>query len=389
MTFTSIGGLGAASAATGMPRSDAAPAKPSVVRRRRKESTAKRRQARARSEGPPLGNVPPLRAASVQKRTLRIYWSLMVCLEAFWKAGGPRRGAELGNDEIDGVTARWMEAEFLNGEPADMGSRMLAAIKFFRPEFSRSGSASLPKATQALRGWKRRAPTQTKMPLPFEAVVLIAWRLATTGYWTSAVAVVLMFSLYLRPSEPFLLTGSQLTPPIAGSRHKFWVVVLHPEERLVASKTMQFNEAIPCDSPDLQWLNPALKFLRSATAQDAPVFPFTQAAFGRRFTAAAKELGIASLGGTAGHLRHSGPSHDMGCRHRTLAAIKLRGRWASDASVRRYQKEGRVSEQLAKIPEVLRASVPRKLAELQRLFAAPLAAPWPKGVALPASRRQW
>ena len=42
--------------------------------------------------------------------------------------------------------------------------------------------------------------------------------------------------------------------------------------------------------------------------------------------------------------RHGGPSHDRAIKFRSLGDIQKRGRWASPASVRRYEKAGRVQK---------------------------------------------
>eukprot|EP00973_Karenia_brevis_P067713 9420352-Karenia_brevis.AAC.1 len=45
-------------------------------------------------------------------------------------------------------------------------------------------------------------------------------------------------------------------------------------------------------------------------------------------------------------LRHSGPSADRAEKLRTLLEIKHRGRWMADKSVARYNKQGRINQQL-------------------------------------------
>ena len=45
-------------------------------------------------------------------------------------------------------------------------------------------------------------------------------------------------------------------------------------------------------------------------------------------------------------LRHGGASHDALAGRRSIAAIKKRGRWRSDQSLRRYQKESLAMAQL-------------------------------------------
>ncbi len=77
-------------------------------------------------------------------------------------------------------------------------------------------------------------------------------------------------------------------------------------------------------------------------------------------------------------LRHSGASTDFALKHRTLAEIKLRGRWRGDQSLRRYEKGGRLAEQLNRLPEKLQAHAVRcakRVNSVLRGSESPLAGP--------------
>ena len=49
-------------------------------------------------------------------------------------------------------------------------------------------------------------------------------------------------------------------------------------------------------------------------------------------------------------LRHGGASYDLLHKRRPLHSIKIRGRWTSDASLKRYAKESRLIQETHKIP---------------------------------------
>eukprot|EP00959_Pyramimonas_sp_CCMP1952_P239686 5008746-Pyramimonas_sp.AAC.1 len=66
---------------------------------------------------------------------------------------------------------------------------------------------------------------------------------------------------------------------------------------------------------------------------------------------AAKKVGLEKLKITAYHMRHSGPSHDILFKRRSLASVKARGRWLSDRTVRRYEAHGRLLQQRAKVSD--------------------------------------
>ena len=48
-------------------------------------------------------------------------------------------------------------------------------------------------------------------------------------------------------------------------------------------------------------------------------------------------------------LRHGGASYDYTEKSLSPTEIQVRGRWASERSTRRYQKSGRINEQLAEM----------------------------------------
>ena len=49
--------------------------------------------------------------------------------------------------------------------------------------------------------------------------------------------------------------------------------------------------------------------------------------------------------------RHGGASMDFWEKHRDLVSIQKRGRWRAMASVRRYEKGGRLAQLLSKLPD--------------------------------------
>ena len=60
-------------------------------------------------------------------------------------------------------------------------------------------------------------------------------------------------------------------------------------------------------------------------------------------------LRLGSLAPTLYMLRHGGASEDMLTGKRSVEAIKRRGRWRSDTSLRRYTKETRLLKELSKM----------------------------------------
>ena len=81
--------------------------------------------------------------------------------------------------------------------------------------------------------------------------------------WQMAVATLLTFTLYLRPSECLRLRAFQLIPPspeLGGAPAK-WSVVVAAAELKVPSKTGEFDATVVLDRPELAWMHPYLLYL--------------------------------------------------------------------------------------------------------------------------------
>jgi integrase len=115
-----------------------------------------------------------------------------------------------------------------------------------------------------------------------------------------------------------------------------------------ASKTQQFDESLVLNTPGREWVGLLALRLRDRAAPNAPLVSTTLTAWTQAFKSAASELGVDDV-----HLyllRHSGPSDDFLMKARDLRAIKKRGRWSDDRSVRRYEKSARALKQASDLP---------------------------------------
>ena len=64
-------------------------------------------------------------------------------------------------------------------------------------------------------------------------------------------------------------------------------------------------------------------------------------------------------------LRHGGASHDFVNKLRDLTEIQHRGRWKSTASVRRYQKGGRLTQLMNALPKQVQQHAIKAASKLQ------------------------
>ena len=244
----------------------------------------------------------------------------------------------------------------LDGVHAGWSGKVFSAIGYFLPEYSGAMRAMLPRAKAAQAEWKKLTPNRSRLPIPFELVTALFHLLVLMGCWESGLIVLLCFSLYLRPSEPHRLKCSQVIPPgkgVSGSRHV--TVVLNPFEDGRASKPHEYDESLLVDSPLLPALGEALlRHARGRPPEDL-LFGVPQSQVARDLRDAALRLRVPeSLEVVMYKLRHGGASTDFAFKHRPLAEVKLRVRWKSDASLRRYENGGRLAEQLYRLGDRLR-----------------------------------
>ena len=68
------------------------------------------------------------------------------------------------------------------------------------------------------------------------------------------------------------------------------------------------------------------------------------------FRTASKELALDRLSDHLYSLRHGGASHDLLFRRRDLSAVKERGRWMTDASLKRYGKATLLQREINRVP---------------------------------------
>ena len=115
------------------------------------------------------------------------------------------------------------------------------------------------------------------------------------------------------------------------------------------------DESLIHDNDEYHWMPELLRRLRGPHPCARPALQITYAEWSTAFKRASSALGLDFLEPSLYQLRHGGASHELLTGVRPLDAIKKRGRWCSDASLKRYEKGGRVQQQLALLTAVQRA----------------------------------
>jgi integrase len=255
---------------------------------------------------------------------------------------------------LDEALVEFMNQAFLDGERSYLGNTLLAALSFSRPGLGRPKEMPLPRAKQALRGWRRMAPAAGRLPLVWELVCGMAMHFIAVGRSDLAFAMLIQTVFYLRPSELLRLRVGSVTAPnrLASASHHRWAISLHDfeSETSTPSKTGEFDEGLQLDLPRYQFLGSVLRRLTADRDARAPLVSLepTELATAMKEVAEVTRVPFRVF---PYQLRHTGASTDFSTGDRLIADIKRRGRWRADQSTRRYERASQLTRLLQSIPE--------------------------------------
>eukprot|EP00438_Fugacium_kawagutii_P002485 Skav209078 [mRNA] locus=scaffold207:207591:211020:- [translate_table: standard] len=252
----------------------------------------------------------------------------------------------LKGDIVDDVMCDYLDWLYEEGRSPHEGEKSIAAMEFFRMELK----GTLNRCRRALKGWRKIMPPQSRLPLPRILMFGIAMDLLARGKRDMALMTVLAFDCYLRPGEALDLKGKNIVAPVlqAGKQFKWVTVVVREAEGRKPDKTGVYDNSIPIDKNQLQWLGrELLTTKRNLNSVEDLLFSFTMEEYRTEFARSGKKMNIEVL--HPYQLRHGGATEDLSTRYRDHNAVKSRGRWRTDSSVRRYAKIGRVQELLNRL----------------------------------------
>ena len=162
-------------------------------------------------------------------------------------------------------------------------------------------------------------------------------------------ALLLMFDLYLRPGELYDIRVGNLAPPVAagGPSTRHWALTVRLFEGGRLARSGAFDDTVVLDHPSRLFLGTILEGLTSGRGREQLLLPAASPRdFPREFQKSAKHLGLNLVPYQA---RHGGASEDKAAGTRSLMEIKKRGRWQAEASVRRYEKHGKLAARLSRL----------------------------------------
>ncbi|CAK0874830.1 unnamed protein product, partial [Prorocentrum cordatum] len=190
------------------------------------------------------------------------------------------------SSDISRAMLEYLEELYFAGHNHDSGEKVIAALEYRVPGMR--SSKTLERAKHSLRGFRRLAPGLSRAPLPWIGLCALVGAALHINELEFAQCLIFLFRTYLRPSE------------CLGLRNKVW--------------------------------------------------SFDYRKFSNLFKRVCE---VAGLGKAKLHpymMRHGGASDDALRQTRSLEAIKRRGRWAADTSVKRYEKHARVLKSLEGLP---------------------------------------
>jgi len=221
----------------------------------------------------------------------------------------------------------------------------LSALKHRAPWLRRK----LPTADKCFTAWAKREPPTRVPPLPVSWVQAVAMTMIQRGYILFAMAVLVGFHAYLRPSEIYGLRWDDF---LFGHGATNGVV------RLCDTKTGKRNNAsefATITDPLLLWVLARLRGSQTGPLVSDP------GVFRQQFQAALAELQLDAFEFEVRSLRRGGATHD----YRTHGSFDVacdRGRWQDRKTCRIYIADALASLVALQLP-------PDALARLERVRA--------------------
>lgn len=322
----------------------------------RKCSRSTKKEMRAKIRAPILGQkskqMTTLEEASVSQRCLSHYSK---CWDSVKSKLVNKRGLLKPCHQVDALLAKELETLYHDGEDLSSAQYLVASVIFFNSQLKSPSMTKLPRVKQSLKGWRKLAPERSRLPVPWEVCCLLVEHAVYHKLPGFALHMLLMFTMYLRPSEALRVRAADVVKPVCQKRTKYtmWTIVLHPQEVGIPSKTQEFDESLQLDLQYHSGIGEALgRFMHSRRLmKNHVVLQHTNAELITFLEEATITLNLQDIGEIHPYrFRHGGASNDYVLKLRDLQGIQQRGRWKSQASVRRYQKGARLAQIFGKLP---------------------------------------
>jgi integrase len=226
--------------------------------------------------------------------------------------------------ELDTLLVDYMHHLYETGGSKQRAKNVVYGILTLHPQWQRY----VVCARKCIAAFEKLRPAQRHPPLTRALAAAIALKMALRGWQNDAIGVLLSFECLLRINELLGVRNSDVsdTTIVSASGVSTRSVVL----RLAYTKTLK---NLSVSVRDLAIIS-LLADLRARTAPSDRLFTSSPVVYRTRFHAACSDLQLSSSY-VPHSLRHGGATelYEQGW---TVANIMVRGRWASEASARRY-----------------------------------------------------
>ena len=271
--------------------------------------------------------------------------------------------------EVDLILADFLDVMFLGNHSAAEGEKVVAATEFFNLHLK----GTLFHCKRALRGWRKEKPAQSRLPLPRMIAAGMAMIFCAWGKRLMSLKLMVDHDTYLRPGESIDLKGRDIVPPVrnGGKQYRWFAIVVRDSQDHKPDKTGVFDNSVPLNSVGREYLGQLLwERVLVLNGKDEKVYPFDAAEFRKNFQEAGQLLGFKNL--HPYQSRHGGASEDLNSGERDHLAVKVRGRWHTDQSVRRYGKVGKIQKMMTDLSPERMAFCQWSLRNIERVLKGTL-----------------
>ena len=290
-----------------------------------------------------LNRLTILEQKSISTEVRHQYQSFLLKFESFCRDSGLKWPLV---KDVDAILADFLDVMFLDNRSAAEGEKVVAAVEFNNLKLK----GCLVRSKRALRGWRKERPPQSRLPLPRLVAAGMAMVLASQGLKSMALKVMLDHDTYLRPGESIDIRCKDVIPPVAGAgkQYRWYGIVVRDIVDQKPDKAGIYDNTIALNSPGREYLGDLMwQQVKIAKKTSEFVFQFTAAEFRKKFQAAGERLQLKNL--HPYQCRHGGASEDLNSGDRDFQRVKIRGRWHTDQSVRRYAKTGKIQKLMAQL----------------------------------------
>ena len=272
-----------------------------------------------------------MRALKVSQKTLHRYLQCIYDFEAWAK----QRRKRVDDSSLDKTVSAYLAHLYKEEAEYSEASYLVYGLQLIRCRVAKHDF--LVSSKLCLSGWRKCEPGSMRIPVPEEFLHDFVYQALDMGRLDIAVAMVIQFDGYLRPSECLELTKQHVNHP-HGRRYPHFSLVIAPSSLRQTTKTGKTDDSIVLgDKARNKQVNEVMRLWLLVCGDK--LFPnLSLAQYETWCKKTCNTLRYKSNCIMPHVVRHAGASNDRYHNRRSLQEIQKRGRWAAKSSVARYEK---------------------------------------------------